>query len=110
MGLAHVTVRITNLSQNGQPYDADFLVETGAIDCMVPSDELRKAEVRPERKKVYELANGQPAEYEIGFARVLFMGEETVAQVIFSPSGVNRFYEQWPWKRLASSSTRPTRP
>ena len=91
MGLAHVTVRITNLSQNGQPYDADFLVETGAIDCMVPSDELRKAEVRPERKKVYELANGQPAEYEIGFARVLFMGEETVVQVIFSPSGVNRF-------------------
>ena len=56
MGLAHVTVRITNLSQNGQPYDADFLVETGAIDCMVPSDELR-----PERKKVYELANGQPS-------------------------------------------------
>lgn len=63
MGLAYVTVRITNLSQNGQPYDADFLVETGAIDCMVPSDELCKAEVRPERKNVYELANGQPAFY-----------------------------------------------
>ena len=25
-------------------------------------------------------------EYEIGFARITFMGEETVAQVIFGPS------------------------
>ncbi|MEX0610524.1 MAG: ASPIC/UnbV domain-containing protein, partial [Pirellulales bacterium] len=26
-------------------------------------------------------------EYEFGFARVAFMGQETVAQVIFGPSG-----------------------
>lgn len=47
-----------------------------------------EAGIRPERKKVYELANGQPVEYEMGFARVQFMGEETVAQVIFGPANV----------------------
>ena len=40
---------------------------------------------RPEGKAVYELRNGQPVEYEYGFARVEFLGEETVTQVIFGP-------------------------
>ena len=88
MGIPHVTVKITSLAKSGEPYEAEFLVDTGAIDCMVPGDQLAKAGIEPERKKVYELANGQPVEYEIGFARVQFMGEETVAQVIFGPADV----------------------
>ena len=53
---------------------------------MVPSEKLLAAGVRPEGKAVYELANGQPVEYEYGFARVAFFGAETVAQVIFGPA------------------------
>jgi clan AA aspartic protease len=85
MGLTHVTTTVWNLAKEGQPYEAEFLVDTGAIDCLVPRDALLAAGVKVERKKVYELANGQPVEYEVGFARVAFMGEETVAQVIFGP-------------------------
>ena len=85
MGLAHVTVRVTNLTQDGKPFEADFLVDTGSIDCLVPQERLLEAGIRPEKRKVYELANGEPVEYEIGFARVGFMGEETVVQVIFGP-------------------------
>ena len=88
MGLTHVTTTIWNLSKQGQPYEAEFLVDTGAIDCMVPREALLAAGVGVERKKVYELANGEPVEYEVGFARVSFMGEETVAQVIFGPPNV----------------------
>jgi predicted aspartyl protease len=50
-------------------------------------DKLLAAGVVPEGKNVYELANGQPIEYEYGFARVAFFGGETVAQVIFGPAG-----------------------
>jgi len=85
MGITHVTTTVWNLAKEGQPYEADFLVDTGAIDCLVPRDALAAAGVKVERKKVYELANGQPVEYEVGFARISFMGEETVAQVIFGP-------------------------
>jgi clan AA aspartic protease len=85
MGITHVTTTVWNLAKDGQPYEADFLVDTGAIDCLVPRDELMAAGVKVERKKIYELANGQPVEYEVGFARIAFMGEETVAQVIFGP-------------------------
>ena len=58
------------------------------MDCLAPRDRLRAAGVRPERRKVYEPANGQPVEYEVGFARLAFLGEETVVQVIFGPPGV----------------------
>jgi hypothetical protein len=50
---------------------------------MAPRDRLAKAGIRPEEKRVYELANGEPIEYEYGFARVAFLGDETVAQAIF---------------------------
>ncbi len=85
MGVTHVTTRITNLAQDAEPWEAEFLVDTGAIDCMGPRDRLIRAGIRPEGKSVYELANGQPVEYEYGFARVAFLGAETVAQIVFGP-------------------------
>jgi clan AA aspartic protease len=88
MGLTHITVQVSDLRQEGTPYEADFLVDTGAIDCMVDGDRLRETGVQPEGKAAYELANGEAVEYEYGFARVSFFGEATVAQVIFGPPGV----------------------
>jgi hypothetical protein len=41
--------------------------------------------VKVEGKDVYELANGQTIECAYGFARVSFMGSETVTRVIFGP-------------------------
>ncbi len=84
--MTHVTVSISNLEQKGKPFEAEFLVDTGAIDCMGPKDRLLEAGIKPEGKKVYELANGEPVEFEYGFARVSFMGDETVAQIILGPA------------------------
>jgi clan AA aspartic protease len=85
MGLTHVTTKISDLAKSGQAYEAEFLVDTGAIDCMVAREHLLAAGIQPEGKSVYELANGEPVEYEFGFARVSFMGDETVSRVIFGP-------------------------
>jgi len=87
MGLTKVTVTISDLAKSHKPYENDFLVDTGAVDCLVPGSKLKKAGVKPEGTSVYELADGTPVEYEYGFARVSFMGAETVAQVIFGPDG-----------------------
>ena len=88
MGLTHVTAQLRSLSGRGKPYEAQYLVDTGAVDCMAPADRLRAAGIKPEGKAVYELANGEPVEYEYGFARIKFVGSETVVQVIFGPPGV----------------------
>jgi clan AA aspartic protease len=87
MGIMHVTVSVANLKQDQPPYEADFLVDTGAIDCLAPASSLATAGIEIEGRDVYELANGEVVEYPFGFARVSFMGSETVAQIIFGPEG-----------------------
>jgi len=85
MGLTHVTTEIRNLTRRGKRYRADFLVDTGAVDCMAPASKLKKAGIKVEGKSVYELADGTPIELEYGFARITFVGDETVTRVIFGP-------------------------
>jgi clan AA aspartic protease len=85
MGVTYVTVLVTDLGKQGKPYVAEFLVDTGAIDCMAPAQQLEAAGVAREGKKVYELADGQPVEFDYGFARVSFLGDETVVQIVFGP-------------------------
>jgi len=86
MGLTHVAARVLDLTKSAAPYEGEFLVDTGAIDCLAPRDRLLAAGVKPEGKAVYELADGTPVELQYGFARIAFVGEETVAQIIFGDS------------------------
>lgn len=88
MGLTHVTAKLTNLTKSKESYEALFLVDTGAIHCLAPVNELKKAGIKAEGKDAYELANGETIECKYGFARVSFMGSETVTQVIFGPEDV----------------------
>jgi len=88
MGLTHVTVRIEGLAKTGEAYEEEFLVDTGAIDCLAPAQALAKAGIREEGRDVYELANGQLIEYPYGFARVTFMGAETVSKIILGPDDI----------------------
>ena len=78
MGVTKVTAVLSNLAKTGQGYESLFLVDTGAIHCLAPRDELHKAGIMPEGKATYESAVGQPYEVEYGFARITFMGAETV--------------------------------
>jgi clan AA aspartic protease len=80
-----VTARVRSLAATRKSYEDTFLVETGAVDCMAPKSRLLKAGIKPEGRAAYELANGQSVEYEYGFARIAFMGSETVTQIILGP-------------------------
>ncbi len=88
MGYMHVTVAVSNLQKSRTPYTASFLVDAGAIVCLVPGAELRKVGIEPEGREAYELANGTPVEYDYGFARLSFMGSDTVTKIIFGPDNV----------------------
>ena len=88
MGLTHVTVRLRSLSSPNGAYEADFLVDTGATDSLVPSAELNRIGVQPVGRTVYELANGTIQEYPFGLVEIAFMGEVTAGRVIFGPDNV----------------------
>jgi len=85
MGLTHVTVTLTSIRTPNGLYEADFLVDTGATDCLAPSSELKRFGVQPIGTTVYELADGRMQEYPFGLVEIAFMGEVTAGRVIFAP-------------------------
>lgn len=96
MGLTRIPVKLARLDSIEQldprarfdsksTYNADFLVDTGAMDSMAPASELRKIGIIPVGKRVYEFANGDVEEYEHGLAQVSFMNENTWTDIIFGP-------------------------
>src|SRR5947208_10667483 len=88
MGLTRVTVTLKGIRSHNGIYQADFLVDTGATDSMVPARELRRIGVEPVGTKVCELANGTRQEYPFGLVEIAFMGEITAGRVIFGPDNV----------------------
>ena len=87
MGITHVTVNIANLQKDRPSYEADFLVDTGAIDCLAPASALEAAGIEIEGREVCESANVEVVEYPYGVACVSVMGNETVTQSIFGHEG-----------------------
>ena len=87
MGLTYVTTRVLPITPSKRFFEGEFLVDTGAIDCLAPATALKRIGIRVEGRDVHELANGETAEYPYGFARVSFMGAETVTPIIFDPDG-----------------------
>lgn len=86
MGLTHVAVRLFN-STSTDTYNADFLVDTGAMDTMAPASDLKEIGIQPLGKDVYELANGELVEYEYGNAELRFMNEIVPIRIVFGPDG-----------------------
>lgn len=88
MGLTHVTVALKGLGTASGTYEADFLVDTGATDCLAPASKLRQIDLQPVGRMVYELADGTKHEYAFGLVEIRFMGEVTAGRVIFGPEDV----------------------
>ncbi len=87
MGLTHVAVKIGRLGSRDL-YDANFLVDTGAMDSMAPASELRRVGIEPVGKRTYELASGELQEYQYGLAELRFMDEITSTDIIFGPENI----------------------
>ena len=85
MGLTHVTVALKGFGSAAGTYEADFLVDRGATDCLAPAVKLRQIEVQPMGTMVYELVDGTKHEYAFGLVEIRFMGEVTAGRVIFGP-------------------------
>jgi clan AA aspartic protease len=85
MEVAHATVALKGLGASNGTYEEDFLVDTGATDCMAPAAKLRQIGVQPVGTMVYEWADGTKHEHSFGLVELRFMGEVTAGRVIFGP-------------------------
>lgn len=86
MGLTRIAVTVRKFSSEEEDaYTATFLVDTGAMDSMMPSSELHKIGIKPVGKHAYELANGVFVEYQYGLAEMSFLGEVIGTNIVFGP-------------------------
>lgn len=83
MGITQVTASVRNPANPEKSWEGLFLVDTGAVDCMVPARHLRDLGIKPDGKRAYELADGSEVTFEVGGARLEFMGDVVHTTVIF---------------------------
>ena len=83
MGLVYAATEVTNIMGGSENYSMPFLVDTGAIDTVIPADELDKLGIKREGKRNYEQACGSIVSYDVGYAFVSVNGEKVVANVVF---------------------------
>ena len=87
MGATHVTVTIRNPAEPDRTWEALFLVDTGATDCLVPRPCLDGIGLQPRGQRVYELADGSEIKVDITVAEIEFMGEIVGGTIIFGEPG-----------------------
>ena len=75
MGANYVTVTIRNPADPDRCWEGLFLVGTGATDSLVPGPHLDAIGLKPEGKRVFELADGNEIVMDITIADIEFMGE-----------------------------------
>ena len=83
MGMMYVNAVIRNPADPTRKWEGKFLVDTGAIDTLVPRACIEATGLAPETQRTYELADGTLVRMDIGGARIEFMGERTYSDVIF---------------------------
>ena len=83
MGAAHVTATVRNIADRARSWEGLFVVDTAATDLLVPRPHLEAIGLVPERRRVYELADGRTITLDIGFGLIEFMGDAVAGTIIF---------------------------
>jgi clan AA aspartic protease len=83
MGATHVTVTIRNPADLEQSWEGLFLIDTKAIDSLVPRPYLEAIGLYPISQRAYELADGSAIKMNITIAQIEFMGELVGGTILF---------------------------
>ena len=83
MGIIHVDVTVRNPAEPDKGRRAPFLVDTGAIDSLVPRPWLEAIGLRPESQRIYETADGRDVTMDVAVGKFEVMGELAGGLVIF---------------------------
>ncbi len=88
MGITQVTVTVRNPAAPEKIWEGLFLVDTGAVDCVVPGIHLREIGLEPKGKRTFELADGSEVTLDITTGELEFMGEIVGATIVFGADDV----------------------
>ena len=83
MGMTQVTATVRNPADPDKAWEGRFLVDTGAIDCLAPRNQLEALGLAPKGERVYALADGSEVRMQITTADIELMGEIVGATIVF---------------------------
>ncbi|MFW0859535.1 MAG: hypothetical protein AAGB97_05085 [Dehalococcoidia bacterium] len=84
--MTHVTVIIRNPAEAERTWEGLFLIDAGAVDCVVPGKYLRDIGLNPKARRTYELADGSEVKMDITTGEIEFMGDLVGSTIIFGAS------------------------
>ena len=88
MGATYVTTTIRNPSDPSLSWQGSFLVDTGAVDTLVPRQHLERIGLHPKAQRTYELADGSNIQMDITTGEIEFMGDIVGGTIIYGASDV----------------------
>ena len=88
VGATYISVAIRNPAEPERVWEGEFLVDTGAVDTLVPRQHLEAIGIAPKKQRTYGLADGQELIMDIAGADIEFMDESTYGTVIFGAENV----------------------
>ena len=65
----------------------DALVDTGASITSAPASILQDLGVEPAAQQIFQFAQGETRQMDIGYARLRFEGKEIITPVLFNDEG-----------------------
>jgi len=87
MGLTKMTIRVKADPDTERFFDAEFLIDSGAIYTVAPEASLIAIGIKPREERTFTLANGEKIARRVGFAYFEAVGQGGPAKVIFGQPG-----------------------
>ena len=88
MGAILTNVVVSNPADPSRNWQGEFLVDSGAIDTVVPANRLQEIGIPIVEERQYTLADGQVIELGVGVAQIGLMGGIAGVTVVFADDGV----------------------
>lgn len=83
MGITQVTVTVRNPAEPDRSWEGLFLVDTGAIDSLVPKQHLEAIGLKPKGQRVYGLADDSEVRLDVTTGDIEFMGDIVGSTIVF---------------------------
>ena len=83
MGVTQVIATVRNPAEPDSTWEGLFLVDTGAIDSLVPRQHLEAIGLKPKGQRVYGLADGSEVRLDVTTGDIEFMGDIVGSTIVF---------------------------
>ena len=87
MGMTYVDVTVRNPAHRAQEWTGAFLLDTGAIDSLVPRRSLEAIGLKPTGRRMYATADGRQVEMDVTVGELEIMGALSGGVIVFGDEG-----------------------